>query len=84
VVTLGGEQVETYHYVITTTFPYIPRCTSAAPDASVARGMMMGGGMMGGGMMGQIPACQPGQMERCCGDGNCDGPETAMNCDADC
>ncbi len=35
-------------------------------------------------MDGEIPACAQGQTERCCGDGTCDGPETAENCAADC
>jgi len=28
--------------------------------------------------------CAAGQTQRCCGDRTCDGPETAMNCPADC
>lgn len=42
-VTLEGRAVNTYHYVLTNTFPYIPRCFHATPDASF-RGMMMPGG----------------------------------------
>ncbi len=34
VVPIDGEQVSTYHYVLTSTFPFIPRCWKAAPDAS--------------------------------------------------
>jgi hypothetical protein len=49
-VTFDGQTVNTYHYVLTYTFPYIPRCFHAAPDASFAPG----GGMMGG--MGPV-AC---------------------------
>ena len=36
-----------------------------------------GGGMMPG-------SCMAGQTSKCCGDGVCDGPETAANCSADC
>lgn len=35
-VPLEGRVVRTYHYVLTDTFPYIPRCFHAAPDASFA------------------------------------------------
>ena len=41
-----------------------------------------GGGPPGGG--GMPAACAPGQTRGCCGDGACDGPETAANCAADC
>jgi hypothetical protein len=34
VVTLDGAEVTTYHYYITDTYPYVPRCFVAAPDAS--------------------------------------------------
>jgi hypothetical protein len=71
-VTIDGELVETYHYVLTNTFPYIPRCTTYAADPSFEAG---GGGP---------PACMPGQTMMCCGDGACDGPETPQNCAADC
>jgi YHYH protein len=40
-VVLEGRVVTTYHYVLTNTYPYIPRCFHATPDASFARGMMM-------------------------------------------
>ena len=40
-VTLQGRTVTTYHYVLTNTWPYIPRCFHATPDASFAAGMMM-------------------------------------------
>jgi len=73
-----GNVVTGYHYVLTRTFPFIPRCTTAAADASFTQG---DGGMPPGG--GGIPACTPGQT-KCCGDGVCDGPETAANCSADC
>lgn len=75
-VELNGELVSTYHYVLTNTYPYIPRCFHAAPSASFSAG---GGG--GGG--GSLPECMPGQT-RCCGDDVCDGPENATNCAADC
>lgn len=41
------------------------------------------GGPPGGGVP-EVAECQPGQTERCCGDGVCDGPETADNCAVDC
>ena len=40
-VTLQGRVVTTYHYVLTNTFPYIPRCFHAAPDPSFSAMMMM-------------------------------------------
>jgi len=59
VVTVEGATVTTYHYVLTNTYPYIPRCFHATPDASFRAGMMMmpagDGGTMGppdGSMMG--------------------------------
>jgi len=54
-VVVGGAAVTTYHYVLTNTFPYIPRCFHATPDASFTRGMMM----MGGGDAG-VPATDAG------------------------
>ncbi len=47
VVELDGELVTTYHYVLTHTFPYIPRCTHATPDPSFEEAM--GGPPPGGG-----------------------------------
>lgn len=44
-VTFAGQTVQTYHYLLTNTYPYIPRCFHAAPDASFAAGA--GGGNMG-------------------------------------
>jgi hypothetical protein len=41
VVTLEGRAVTTYHYVLTNTFPYIPRCFHARPDPSFSAGAMM-------------------------------------------
>src|SRR5690349_11337363 len=43
-----------------------------------------GSGMGPGGGMGNPAPCMPGQTMMCCGDGACDGPETADNCAADC
>lgn len=61
-----------YHYYLTDTYPFIGRCVKGTPS---------GGGMM---MGGNPPTCMPGQTQMCCGDGHCDGPETAANCPADC
>lgn len=96
-VLIDGGPVRTYHYVLTNTFPYIPRCTTAAPSASFADrgggpggelgggvGGGMGGGAGAGGAMGGPATCPPGQTERCCGDAVCDGPETPATCPADC
>jgi hypothetical protein len=48
VVTFDGRTASTYHYVLTNTWPYIPRCFHAAPDASFSAGaMMMPGGDAG-------------------------------------
>ncbi len=77
VVFVGGQRQVTYHYMITGTFPYIPRCFHAAASADFQPG---GGGMMGGGV---VACAMPGQ-GMCCGDGVCGGPETAQNCAADC
>ena len=77
VVFVGGQRQVTYHYMITGTFPYIPRCCHAAASADFQPG---GGGMMGGGV---VACAMPGQ-GMCCGDGVCGGPETAQNCAADC
>ncbi len=64
-VMLQGRVVNTYHYVLTNTFPYIPRCFHATPDASFA---MMGpppdGGVPGDGGMappdaGPVDAAMP-------------------------
>ena len=32
VVTIGGSELTTYHYYVTDTYPYIPRCFHARPD----------------------------------------------------
>jgi hypothetical protein len=51
--------------------------------ASEAGGAGPGGGGGGGGQP-PVADCAPGQTSMCCGDGVCDGPETADNCAADC
>jgi hypothetical protein len=43
VVPIDGVEVTSYHYVLTNTYPYIPRCFHAAPDASFAAGTGGGG-----------------------------------------
>ncbi len=78
--TIDGDIVATYVYVLTDTFPYVPRCWTATPDPSFSR--TPGGGTGGG--TDEPAACAPGQTERCCGDGTCDGPETTENCAEDC
>ena len=90
-VLIEGVPVRTYHYVLTNTFPYIPRCTSAAPSASFQQqgGPQPGAGGMGGmggmgGTSGGVPTCAPGQTDHCCGDGVCDGPENVALCAVDC
>lgn len=72
---LDGQEVTTYVYVLTDTYPYIPRCFTYAPDGSFA-----GEGDATGGPV----ACEPGRTTMCCGDGVCDGPETLGNCTVDC
>ncbi|MSP26712.1 MAG: YHYH protein [Myxococcales bacterium] len=79
-----------YHYHATlakneptyTGFPYIIGCFHGTPTQNGMGGGMTGGGMTGGG--GMLPPCPMGQMQMCCGDGKCMGPETAANCPADC
>ncbi len=91
-VLIDGAPVRTYHYVLTNTFPYIPRCTTAAPSASftdrggppAGGGGTTGAGGMTGGGDGAVPNCLPDQTDHCCGDGTCDGPENASVCPADC
>ncbi|MFM2163507.1 MAG: hypothetical protein RLZZ383_3019 [Pseudomonadota bacterium] len=81
--TLDGVVTTTYVYVLTETYPYIPRCFTYTPDPSFLR--VAPGGGSGGGPGGGAPAdCAPGQTSMCCGDGVCDGPETAETCPADC
>jgi YHYH protein len=43
VVTIDGRQVTTYHYVLTHTYPYIPRCFHSAPDTTFQGRRPMGG-----------------------------------------
>jgi hypothetical protein len=73
-VMLQGRTVTTYHYVLTNTFPYIPRCFHATPDPSFAAGMMMppGDGGVPMGDAGMPPA-----------DGGMTGPRTCTGA-ADC
>ena len=68
----------TYRYHATSGFPYILGCYAGTPQGA-------GGDGGGGGNPGDPPSCDdvpPGNP--CCGDGLCDGPETATNCPADC
>lgn len=74
----------TYRYHETAGFPYILGCfTGTATGAGAEEGGGMGGGPGGGAPDGDMN-CEEGETERCCGDGVCDGPETADNCAADC
>jgi hypothetical protein len=65
-----------YAYYATRTFPYFVGCYHGTPRTQTT------GGGGGGGMT--LPMCRPGQTSMCCGDGTCEGPETAANCAADC
>ncbi|MDX2010216.1 MAG: YHYH protein [Myxococcaceae bacterium] len=76
-VVIDGVEVDTYHYVLTRTFPFIPRCWSGTPDPSFTR---LGAGQT----MLAPPRCAAGQTSMCCGDGVCDGPETTATCAEDC
>lgn len=72
----GREGPDGYAYHATASFPYVTGCFRGAPQELP---------MSGGGMMGMDPPkCMPGQTMMCCGDGACDGPETAQNCAEDC
>ncbi len=76
----GVEGADGYAYHVTMSFPYIQGCYRGTPAEQA-----MGGGMMGGGMMAMdVMDCTDGMTEGCCGDGTCDGPETADNCAEDC
>lgn len=82
----------TYRYYATEAFPYILGCyhgvTSGGTGADPTGGGTAAGGEPTGGdptAGGALPTCD--QVQRgmpCCGDGMCDGPETAANCAADC
>ncbi len=72
----GLDSGDGYAYHATGTFPLLLGCYHGVPAAQAAGG--------GGGGGGQLPACQGGQTTMCCGDGDCEGPETAANCVADC
>ncbi len=73
--TVDGTEVTTYVYVLTDTYPYIPRCFTYAPDGSFSPPSDP---------REEPVECGPGQTTMCCGDGVCDGPETVDNCAADC
>ena len=60
-----------YHYFLTDTFPFGQRCVKGKAPA--------GGGPGGPPQCSAVPPGMP-----CCGDGICGGPETAVNCAADC
>jgi hypothetical protein len=89
VVTVDGRESTSYHYVLTNTYPYIPRCFHGTPDSSFRA---MGGAMPGAdaGAMGPptadggLPMCMGPMATMCCGDRMCDGPETRANCPVDC
>ena len=84
-VTVQGVTSSRYYYVLTNTFPYIPRCWKQAPDSTFlpTMGGMDAGVRMDGGT--NPPMCMPGQTSMCCGDGFCGpGVETVQNCPADC
>ena len=78
-----------YHYYLTDSFPFGQRCVKGDAPASEEGGPGAGGpggGGPGGGGPGDTPVdCEevPEGMP-CCGDGVCDGPETADNCPEDC
>lgn len=76
-----------YAYHATATFPYVLGCYHGEVDNPLAGGGEDTGGGGGGGDTGMPPVedcadVEPGRP--CCGDGVCDGPETADNCPADC
>jgi hypothetical protein len=74
---VDGVEVTTYVYVLTDTYPYIPRCFTYAPDGSFVRGTDEGPPT-------EPVDCAEGQTSMCCGDDVCDGPETVDNCTEDC
>ncbi len=76
----GYEGPDGYAYHATLSFPYVQGCYRDTPSDSIGPAANGGGGAGGG--MG-VPTCQAGQT-MCCGDGSCDGPETAANCAEDC
>jgi hypothetical protein len=82
----GYEGPDGYAYHSTLSFPYVQACYRDQPSDS-AGPTAGGGGMMGGDGDGDGDGdgnCQPGQTMMCCGDGVCDGPETAQSCPGDC
>ena len=85
----------TYRYHATATFPYILGCYAGTASASSGGGAPDGGtdGGTDGGADGGAdggPGADPVDCADvpdgmpCCGDGVCDGPETADNCAVDC
>lgn len=78
----------TYRYHATAGFPYILGCyagTASADSGGGAPGGEGGGEGADGGPEGGPPDCgEVAEGMPCCGDGVCDGPETADNCPADC
>lgn len=78
----GHDGPDGYAYHATASFPYFQACYRGQP-AEIPAGDMGGGGMDMGGEMPPA-ACAAGQTAMCCGDGRCDGPETADSCAADC
>ncbi len=74
-VVLEGRVVTTYHYVLTNTYPYIPRCFHATPDPSFSRGMMMPAGDAGvtpvadAGAMGPRACTTPSECTNACAPG---------------
>jgi hypothetical protein len=79
----GHEGPDGYAYHATASFPYVQACYHGVPAEISVGGMGMDDGPpMDGGM--DPPMCMQGQMMMCCGDDNCDGPETADNYPEDC
>ncbi|MFV8754153.1 YHYH protein [Nannocystaceae bacterium ST9] len=78
----GYEGPDGYAYHSTLSFPYVQACYRDQPSDSA--GGTAGGGMMMGGDGDGDGDCMPGQTSMCCGDGVCDGPETAQSCAGDC
>lgn len=78
----GYEGPEGYAYHTTLSFPYVQACYRDQPSDSAGT-TAGGGGMMGGDGDGDGD-CMQGQTSMCCGDGICDGPETAQSCAGDC
>jgi hypothetical protein len=83
----GYDGPDGYAYHGTLSFPYVQGCFRDVPSDSIGPTAAGGGdgggdGDMDTGMEGGN--CMPGQTSMCCGDGVCDGPETAQTCPEDC